>query len=272
MNQATLDMPAPIATRTNLPAALTNFIGRERERAQLRRLLTGQSSASRTGDVAGAPGAPRPSVRPTLGATLARGARLLTVTGPGGAGKTRLALEVAADLTAHYQDGVWLVELATLAEPTLVPQAVAAVVVVREARDQPLDETLIQALQPRHLLLVLDNCEHLAAACARLVEALLRACPRLQVLATSREPLGLAGELVWPVPPLVTPDPTQPARGATPFASLLAYESVRLFVERARAAAPGFEPSPDDAAAIARICYHLDGVPLAIELAAARTR
>src|SRR5262245_17070012 len=189
---------------SNLPAPLTSFVGRERELAEVRRLL---------------------------GTT-----RLLTVTGPGGAGKTRLALRVAADLLGDYPDGVYLAELAPLADPALVPQTVALALGVREVASQPVLTTLLAHLGPRNLLLVLDNCEHLLDGAARLADALLRNCPQLRIAATSREPLGMAGETSWRLPSLASPDPDQPL----PTEELLGYEAVRLFVERASAARPGF--------------------------------
>jgi predicted ATPase/transcriptional regulator with XRE-family HTH domain len=218
----------------NLPAPLTSFIGRERAVADLRTRLGG--------------------------------VRLLTLTGAGGCGKTRLALEVATGLLDRCPDGVWLVELAGLADPALVPQAVAAAVGVRELPGRDLAGALLAALPGQRLLLVLDNCEHLLEACARLVDALLRSCPALRVLATSREALGVAGEVAWRVPSLAIPDPAV----GTPPAALGQYEAVRLFVERAGAARPAFALTERNAPAVARICARLDGLPLALELAAAR--
>jgi transcriptional regulator with XRE-family HTH domain len=188
------------APRHNLPSQLTTFVGREGERADLNDRLTTT--------------------------------RLLTLTGTGGCGKTRLALEVAADAVTGFPDGVWLVELAALSDPALIAKAVATAIGVREAADRPVRETLLAALQLRRLLLVVDNCEHLREGCAALVEALLRTCPGVTVLATSREPLGLDGEVAWRVPSLtVAPD----ERWVEP-AQLRAYEAVRLFLDRARAA------------------------------------
>jgi non-specific serine/threonine protein kinase len=221
--------PAPA-----LPVALTSFVGRERELAEVRQLL---------------------------GAT-----RLLTLTGAGGIGKTRLALQAAAEVGDDYPDGVWLVELAPLTDPTLAPQAVAAVLVVGEQPGRPLTETLAAALHPRRLLLVLDNCEHLVDACARLAEALLTGCPGLTVLATSRELLGVPGEAAWRVPSLAAPDPQR----LPPRDELLGYEALRLFVERARLAQADFAITDANATAVAEVCRRLDGLPLAIELAAAR--
>jgi predicted ATPase/DNA-binding SARP family transcriptional activator len=221
----------------NLPLQLTSFVGREREMAEVEGLLVD-------------------------------GTRLLTLSGPGGSGKTRLALAVAADLVDSFEDGVWLVELASLSDPDLVPQAVASTLSMREAQDRPLIETLSNQLRSKRMLLILDNCEHLVEGCAALADALLRACPTLQILATSREALGVSGESAWLVPPLVLPDPGQ----EPPIEDLARYEAIRLFIERARAAASTFELTEQNAPAVVRLCRRLDGMPLAIELAAARVR
>lgn len=236
--QAVGGVPPPAQRRHNLPAQLTSFIGREREMAEVTGLLTTS--------------------------------RLVTLTGTGGCGKTRLALEVAARVVDRFTDGVWLVELAALTDGQLVVQAVASALGLRQQSGRPLLEMLVEYIQPRHLLVVLDNCEHLVADCAALADLLLRACPRLHILATSREPLGIAGETRWRVPSLNTPDPqTLPDSAALP--SLLAgYDAVRLFVDRARLSSPGFRLTPQNAAAVAQVCHRLDGLPLAIELAAAR--
>jgi predicted ATPase/DNA-binding SARP family transcriptional activator len=233
-------MLLPPARLHNLPIGLTSFIGRARERAEVTRLL-----------------AQAPS-----------GCRLLTLTGAGGCGKTRLAVVVAGNLVEDYLDGVWLVELAALADGALVPQAVASALGVREEAQRPLMSTLVDALRSRELLLVLDNCEHLIDPCAQLAETLLSACPKLRILATSREALGLAGETTWLVPSLALPDSHQlPA-----LMELSHVEAVRLFVERAAAALPTFTLTPANAAVVAQICHRLDGIPLAIELAAARVK
>jgi non-specific serine/threonine protein kinase len=194
--------------------------------------------------------------------------RLLTLTGAGGSGKTRLALEVARSLADVYTDGVWLTELAPLSDPALAPQAVARAVGVREQPGRQLADTLVEHLRTGNLLLVLDNCEHLVEAAAHLAEILLRACPDLRVLATSRETLGVRGEVVLPVPPLSVPDANQ----ALSIEGLMSTEAVRLFVDRARSRLPGFALTEENAAAAARVCRGLDGIPLAIELATARTR
>lgn len=233
---------APARVRDNLPSSLTSFVGREREITVVRRLI-GES-------------------------------RLLTLTGPGGCGKTRLALCAAADLAAapsphwppDFPHGVWFIELAALADPKIVPQAITTVLGLSEVPGQPLVETLVAYLRDKRLLLVLDNCEHLVTACAALAEALLRACPLLRLLATSREPLGCPGETTWRVPPLILPD----LRNLPPTERLAECEAVRLFVERTRSSQPDFTLTDQNAAAVAEVCRRLDGLPLAIELAAAR--
>jgi non-specific serine/threonine protein kinase len=199
------------------------------------------------------------------GALLGTEGRLLTLTGTGGCGKTRLALELAAGVVSHFRDGVWLVELAALADQTLVPQAIVSALGVRERAGEPLNATLARVLADRECLLVLDNCEHVIGVCARLAGELLDHCPRLRVLAASREALRIAGEQTWRVPSLALPDPS-----AGPD-SLLQSAAVQLFVERAQGSLADFAAAPH-AAAIAGICTRVDGLPLAIELAAARVR
>jgi predicted ATPase/DNA-binding SARP family transcriptional activator len=218
----------------NLPVQLTSFVGRERELAELR----GQLHRS----------------------------RLLTLTGTGGAGKTRLALEVAAERLRDYHDGVWLVELASLADPGLVAQEAAVVLGMQLRSQDDAGAVLARLIGERRLLLLLDNCEHLIGACARLAEELLRACPELTLLATSREPLRIGGEVTVRVPSLGLPDPELTA----PVPELMRFESIRLFVERAADAAPGFRLTDENASHVAEVCFRLDGMPLAIELAAAR--
>lgn len=225
--------PAGTARR-NLPAPRTSFVGREREMIEVKRMMAMT--------------------------------RLLTITGVGGSGKTRLALEVARDLVGAYPDGVWLAELAPLADPGLVPQAVARTLGVKEQPGQPLTDTLAETLRTKRTLLVLDNCEHLLDGAARLVDALLDSCPHLRILATSREALGIAGEVRWTVPSLSMLDP----QSADTVEELERSESARLFVERASARRPGFSLTPDNTQAVAQICHRLEGIPLAIELAAAR--
>lgn len=225
----------------NLPHQLTSFIGRDREMAEVKRLLTATS--------------------------------LLTLVGTGGAGKTRLSLQVAADLVDAYPDGIWLVELAPLAEPSLVGKAVASVLGVREQVGRSALHVLEEHLRSRSLLVVLDNCEHLVAACAALADALLRTCPRLKILATSREALGIAGETTWRVPSLTLPEPAElTSSGLDTVSALTQHEAVRLFIDRALAVTPAFAVTNRNAPAVAQICHRLDGVPLAIELAAARIR
>jgi len=202
-----------------------------------------------------------PEIRHALSAT-----RLLTLTGVGGSGKTRLALEVTRDLVEAYPHGVWLVEFAPLSEEVLVPKAVAGALAVPERPAEPLADTLAEVLRNRELLLILDNCEHLLEASARLVDKLLDSCPRLSVLATSREALRVEGEIRWPVPPLSVPE----RQDTHSSGELEAYESVRLFGERVKGRDPSFSLSPPNALAAAEICRMLEGIPLAIELAAAR--
>src|SRR3712207_4185239 len=192
--------------------------------------------------------------------------RLLTLTGAGGSGKTRLALEVARDLLAAYPDGVWLVQLAPLSEEALVPKAVAEALKVPERPQEPLADTLAEVLGSRQLLLILDNCEHFLEATARLVDKVLDSCPRLRILATSREALGVEGEVRWLVPSLSVPE----LRRAPSSGELGGHESVRLFLERARGRDPSFSLGPQNALAVAEICRRLEGLPLTIELAAAR--
>jgi predicted ATPase/DNA-binding CsgD family transcriptional regulator len=190
--------------------------------------------------------------------------RLLTLTGAGGSGKTRLAVEAARDLISAYPDGVWLVELAPLSEGALVPKEVAQALGVPERPAQPLDETLAEVLRDRELLLLIDNCEHLLQATARLVDGLLDACPHVSILATSREAICVEGEARWLVPPLSVPEDGSPSE------ELQEYESVRLFVERAGGRDSTFSLGPQNARAVTEICGRLEGIPLAIELAAAR--
>ncbi len=222
------------ANLTNLPAPPSSFVGRAWEVTEIGNML----------------------------AT----ARLVTLTGPGGCGKTRLALEVAATLVEAYPDGVWLVELAALADPRLAPRAVAAALGVGDQAGRPLLAALGEFLRPRRLLLVLDNCEHLIAACAELAAALLAACPHLRLLATSRERLDAAGEYTYLVPSLAAPDPAH----LPPLEQLATYEAVHLFLARAQARRPEVTLTAANAEAVASICARLDGLPLAIELAAAR--
>jgi predicted ATPase/DNA-binding SARP family transcriptional activator len=238
------------STPTNLPTPLTSFIGRRSEVAAIATLLRG-----RTADAAD--GASPDQFPPC---------RLVTLTGVGGCGKTRLALQVADELLDGFQDGIWFVDLAPLNEPSLLGGAVARVLGVRETPDQPLIETIVEALRSKHLLLILDNCEHLIEASASLAITLLQCCPTVYILATSRTRLDVAGEQTWPVPPL-----SPPAVGEATAARLARSEAARLFMDRARAHSPDRVLADQHAACIAQICTRLAGIPLAIELAAART-
>jgi non-specific serine/threonine protein kinase len=221
-------------SRHNLPASLSSLIGRETERGEVGALL--------------------------------RAGRLLTLTGSGGVGKTRLALAVAGELVGHYPGGVWLVELAGLADPGLVPGAVAQVLGVSEEVGRPLAATLTDHLRQKQMLLVLDNCEHLVGACAALAGALLRACPQLHILATSREGLEIAGEQCYRVPSLPVPNLAH----LPPPGRLAESAVVALFLARARERRTDFVLTAQNARAVAQVCARLDGIPLAIELAAAR--
>jgi len=232
---------SPDAKKHNLPAPRTSFVGREREMVEIKRLLAMT--------------------------------RLLTLTGAGGSGKTRLALVVARDLIGAYPDGVWLVEWAGLSEGDLVPQTVAAALRVPERLGQTLTATLVEALSDKELLLVLDNCEHLVDEVAQLVDTLLDSCPHLRLLATSREPLGTPGEVNRVVPLLSLPATAdEELNEASTVDNLMGYEAMRLFVDRARLRLPDFELTQQNADAVARVCRKLDGMPLAIELATARMR
>ncbi|MEP7359820.1 MAG: AAA family ATPase, partial [Anaerolineales bacterium] len=194
--------------------------------------------------------------------------RLVTLTGPGGVGKSRLSLHAVEELMPGFSDGVWLVELAPLTDAALVPQDVAVTLGVRDEPERPVLETLIAHLRERQLILILDNCEHLLEACARLAEVLLRTCSRVRLLATSREPLGIQGEAVFAIPSLPFPEPEQTLAPET----LIEYASVRLLIDRARLVLPDYTLTSHNADAVARICQRLNGIPLAIEMAAARLR
>jgi predicted ATPase/class 3 adenylate cyclase len=195
-------------------------------------------------------------------------ARLLTLTGTGGTGKTRLALQAASDSLEHWPDGVWFVDLAQLSEPSFVDRAALAALGLHADPQRAARATLLDTLRPRHLLLLLDNCEHLVGACAELAGAILSSCPGVAILATSREVLRVAGEVVWRVPSLSIPG----TGGLLPPQTLGQYAAVQLFVERAVAVRPDFSVTSENAPAVAQICWRLDGIPLAIELAAARLR
>src|SRR5262245_24364596 len=217
-----------------LPAELNSFIGRVQDSAEVGHLLTVS--------------------------------RCVTLTGAGGCGKTRLAVHVARAVADRFADGVWYVALAPLFDPALVPQAVATALALPEQPGRPPMETLAEHLRSKHGLLVLDNCEHLIDACAHLITTLMQACPRLRALATSREPLNVDGEFVWFVPSLAVP------ASAGPVSRLLQYDAIRLFRERAKAARSDFELTSQNGASVVQICRRLDGIPLAIELAAARLK
>jgi predicted ATPase/DNA-binding CsgD family transcriptional regulator/transcriptional regulator with XRE-family HTH domain len=224
----------PARRSSVLPNQLSSFVGRERETAAIKRLL--------------------------------QTTRLLTLTGAGGCGKTRLALHVAYELFGDYATEVWFVDLAPLDQPELVVQTVALAVGVGEEPGCPIEAAIIRAIAGRRLLVVLDNCEHLVGACAHLVDVLLQGCPRLVMLVTSREALRVDGERVVRLPPLSTPAPEYvPEPG-----SLRQYEAIQLFIERAVAVQPSFALTDANASAVAEVCRRLDGIPLAIELAAAR--
>jgi len=226
------------AERSNLPAHRPPLIGRDEQAAAVgQRLMEAEAG-------------------------------LLTLIGAGGCGKTCLAVDVAGRLLDAFPDGVWLVELAALSDPALVDQVVAAVLGVREGVGQSLRDALLGFLRPRRLLLLLDNCEHLVDACARLTDVLLGFCAELRILATSREPLRTIREVTWRVPSLAAPDPQRVLR----LDELAEYAAVHLFVTRAQAVRSSFELRSDNAAAVARVCAQLEGIPLALELAAARTR
>ena len=235
----------PSAAFRPLPSPLTSLVGREHEITEISACL--------------------------------HSARLVMLTGSGGVGKTRLAIEVARQMAEDYVDGVGFVELASLSEQGLVAQTVAAVLDVREETDRSLFEVLIDYLHSKQMLLILDNCEHLLKACAEVTEMLLRGCPRLHILATSRQALGLIGEISFRVPSLSLPPNADRMRAQASsetdrLSLLLEYEAPRLFWERARQSLPGFRLTQDNVDAVMDICRQLDGIPLALELAAARVK
>ena len=224
------------ATPNNLAQQLNSFIGRERELSEVGQLLEAN--------------------------------RLVTLLGVGGIGKTRLSVQLAADVMDDYPDGVWFVDLAPLTDAQLVPQALASVLGVKEEAGRTVIEALLKFVRERQLLVILDNCEHLIEACAELAKQLLQAGPRLTILASSREVLRVTGESVYQVPALSAPAPTKKLA----LKALTHHDAVRLFIDRATAAQPAFRVNQRSAAAMVEICHRLDGIPLAIELAAARTR
>jgi predicted ATPase/class 3 adenylate cyclase len=220
----------------NLPVQLSSFVGREDDVTQVRELL--------------------------------RDGRMVTIQGFGGIGKTRLGLQIAADLLDDFEHGVWFVGLDAIGDPKLVPQAIAAVLALQEAPDRTLQEAMVQHLRPRSVLLFLDNCEHLIEACAAVAESILQTCPKVKILTSSREALRISGERVWPLAPLGLPKLGQ----LETMERLTQCAAVKLFVDRAQAANPGFEVTAATAPAVSQICLRLDGIPLAIELAAARIK
>jgi len=225
--------PAADRERTNLPQVLTSFVGRERELAEIKQRL------------------PR--------------TRLLTLTGTGGIGKTRLAVQAAAEVLDAYRDGVWFVDLAPLTDPALMPSALARVLNVKESPGRPMASAMCSHLRTKEVLLVLDNCEHVLEASARLAEVLLRETAHVTIVATSREPLRIGAERTYPMGALPLPDPHADAQ------LIARSDAVQLFVERARQYRPSFDLREQRARAVAEICIRLDGIPLALELAAART-
>jgi predicted ATPase/class 3 adenylate cyclase len=223
----------------NIPAQLTSFIGREREMAETTKRL--------------------------------ENARLLTLIGPGGTGKTRLSIQLGTEMLPHFTDGVWFIELAPLADPALILQTIASVLGVRAQVGMPLANIVNDFLRAKNLLLILDNCEHLVEDSAQLADEILHNAPHIKIIASSREALGIAGETVYRVPSLSSPNQA-PHTGISQVTreALLGFESVQLFVERASAANPKFQLTDENASSVAQICSRLDGIPLALELAASR--
>ena len=224
------------STKHNLPSQLTSFIGREEEISNITVKLETE--------------------------------RLITVTGPGGTGKTRISIQIANEALDQYPDGVWMVKLATVLDPLLVPRITANSIGLPEESQRPATDMLCDYLRDKKMLILFDNCEHLIEACATLVDILLSACPKLYILTTSRESLGITGETIYQLRPLKFPQ----NRNLPPIEVLGQMEAVRLFVERAIAAKQGFNLTTENASSIAQICKHLDGIPLAIELAASKIR
>lgn len=243
MQEAPAARPTPAARRGNVPLPLARLIGHQAELASLAAALA-----------------------PVEGGAGDKPARLVTLTGPGGDGKTRLAQELGLALAEHFRDGVWWVDLVPLADPSLIASAMNQGLGVPETPGQTAEDALVERLRDQQALLILDNCEHLVDAAAALAARLLSRCPAIRILATSREALGVAGEQAYPLAPL----PTPAADHDLSLAALAESPAVALFVERAAGHQPGFRLTPDNADAIAHICRRLDGIPLAIELAAAR--
>ena len=244
VDQLSLEREAATATavqpkqlfQQNLPLQLTSFIGRENEIADVIRLL--------------------------------EKTRLVTLTGPGGTGKTRLSIRVANEVLDRFPDGVWIVELAPILDPMLIPRTTAIAIGLRDEPHRPVIDMLCDYLRDKKMLLILDNCEHLIEDCAQLSDTILHACPQIHILATSREALAIAGETLYLVPSLTRPD----IRNLASLESLNQYEAIKLFIHRAAAAIPSFTLTDEYASAIAQICQRLDGIPLAIELAAGKIR
>jgi predicted ATPase len=220
----------------NLPAQLTSFVGRRKELEDVKKLL--------------------------------QHTPLLTLIGPGGTGKTRLSVQTAGELLSQYVDGVWFVELAPIFDPLLVPRTTAMAVGLREEPQRPVVDMLCDYLRDKKMLILLDNCEHLVDACAQMADKILHTAPHVRILASSREALGIAGEVTYRVPSLGLPDVTR----LPSIESLSQYEAVKLFIERAVSAVPTFKVTNENAPFVAQICYRLDGIPLALELAAAKVR
>jgi predicted ATPase/class 3 adenylate cyclase len=220
----------------NLPAQLTSFVGREKELADIQKLLLDT--------------------------------HVLTLIGPGGTGKTRLSMQAASALLDRFPDGLWLVELAPILDPLLVPRTVAMAMGLRDEPQRPVIDMLCDYLREKKMLLILDNCEHLVDACAHMADRILHAAPDVRILASSREALGIGGEVTYRVPSLGLPD----MLNLPSLDSLSQYEAVKLFIDRAKSAVPAFLVTNENAPAVAQICHRLDGIPLAIELAAAKTR
>ncbi len=232
-----LPMPSGSAAKiTNLPIPLSSFVGRQYETAHLKSLL-GQT-------------------------------RLLTLAGVGGSGKTRLAIQVATNLIDTFKDGVWWIELAGLADESLVPNTIAKVLGIQERPGESMSQTLISVLRNKQLLFVIDNCEHLVGVCAQLADTLVSHCPQVKILATSRESLNITGERVYLVSTLAVPA----LQDTSPWNTWPEYEGVKLFIERANAVDSSFTLTKENAPSVLRICQQLDGMPLALELAAARVR
>lgn len=223
-------------TRNNLPAQLNSFIGREKEIEQIKGFVNSN--------------------------------RLVTLTGVGGTGKTRLSLQAASTLLDDFSDGVWFVEFASVTTPELVPQTIVSALQLMEQVGRTSMETITEFLETRQVLLLFDNCEHLIHVCADITNHLLQRCPKLKIIATSREPLEVSGETIWSVPSLSTPSMSE----MPPLETLAEFESVKLFLDRARAAQPNFELNETNIHSVVQICARLDGIPLALELAAARVR